>query len=157
MLMNPIHITQEDPRASAAAALIDALSAEVARRYNDEDGSGGFSAEDVAGPGGAFLVAWLGERPVGSGALRPFRGEPGVGEIKRMYVVEDLRGQRIAQQILEKLEALAREFGYHTLKLETGTPQPEAMRLYERMGYQRIAPYGEYAADPLTACYGKRL
>lgn len=41
--------------------------------------------------------------------------------------------------------------------LETGTRQPEAIRLYETEGYQSIDCYGEYAGDPLSVCFEKRL
>lgn len=150
-----ISISLEDSRSPAAAQLIASLSSELASRYGD-DGSGSFDPEDVRVPGGAFVIARLDGRPVGCGALRPF-GEPGVGEIKRMFVCAEARGQHIGQLILEKLEALARVSRYQTLKLETGTLQPEAIRLYERMGYQRIPRYGEYADSPMSVCFEKRL
>lgn len=34
---------------------------------------------------------------------------------------------------------------------------PEAIALYEKAGYHRIGPYGIYADDPLTVCFGKAL
>ena len=34
--------------------------------------------------------------------------------------------------------------GYHTLRLETGPAQPEALALYERVGYLRIPTFGRY-------------
>ncbi len=108
----------EDPTSPDALELVQRLSAEIAARYDDEDGS---------------------------------------AEIKRMYVAPDVRGRRLAAQILSHLEALARDFGYARVVLETGTLQPEAIRLYERSGYQRIPCYGSYADDGYSVCFGKVL
>jgi putative acetyltransferase len=145
-----LKITPADPRSPEAGQLISALSAEMAVLYGG-DGSGLFHVEDVLVPGGAFVIAWHTGRPVGCGALRPF-GETGIGEIKRMYVAREMRGQRLGQAILEKLEELARGFGYYILRLETGTLQPDAMRLYARCGYVRCGCYGPYTDDPLSVC-----
>jgi ribosomal protein S18 acetylase RimI-like enzyme len=68
-----------------------------------------------------------------------------------------VRRRGIARRILAELETLARAMGYTRLQLETGTLQPEAMRLYERNGYERIPPFGHYADDPRTVCYGKQI
>ncbi len=76
-----LSVTVADPYSDAALRLVRNLSAELGERYGD-DGSGAFSPADVQVPGGAFIVAWLGERPVGCGALRAL--ERGIGEVKRM-------------------------------------------------------------------------
>ncbi|MBN1584191.1 MAG: GNAT family N-acetyltransferase [Anaerolineae bacterium] len=151
-------IAIEKPNHPHALQLIQHLSAELASRYGD-DGSGAFAPEDVQGPRAAFVVARLGARPVGCGALKPFDGmEPGtVAEIKRMFVEPDMRGRGIARQILGKLEQVAVDLGYNTLRLETGDKQPEAMGLYETSGFRRIACYGRYAAQSWSVCYEKRM
>ena len=44
------------------------------------------------------------------------------------------------------------------MRLETGIHQPEAVALYEKGGYHRIPPFGNYPKDdPLSLCYEKRL
>jgi putative acetyltransferase len=45
-------------------------------------------------------------------------------------------------------EALAR--GCRQFMLETGPSQPEAIGLYERLGYRVRGPYGDYRDDPLS-------
>lgn len=47
--------------------------------------------------------------------------------------------------------------GFTRLVLETGCRQQPAMRLYERCGFTRIPPFGPYADDPTSVCYGKDL
>jgi len=43
------------------------------------------------------------------------------------------------------------------MMLETGISQPEALGLYERSGYVRRGPYGDYPDDPLSVFMHKRL
>ena len=144
----------ESVRTDDALTLIRHLSAELGTRYGD-DGAGAFSPDDMDAPGAAFVIARVNGQPVGCGALRPM--EPGVGEVKRMYVEPDMRGRGLSRQILQKLEDTAREFGYTTLRLETGLKQPEAIGLYETAGYGRIPPYGHYVNSPHSVCFEKAL
>ena len=153
-------IAQEDAHHSHAALLIGELSAELAASYDfADDGSGAFTPDDVRVPRAAFLVARLGGRPVGCGALRPLDevGTQSTAEIKRMYVTPDVRGRGIAGAVLYRLETIARELGYTRVILETGNRQTAAIRLYERAGYARIPCYGRYVNDPRSVCFGKSL
>ena len=74
-----------------------------------------------------------------------------------MFVEPGARGLGISRVILKKLEETALSFGYDTLKLETGTKQPEAIRLYETSGFYRIPCYGIYTDNPWSVCYEKKL
>jgi putative acetyltransferase len=47
--------------------------------------------------------------------------------------------------------------GIGTLRLETGIHQPEALALYERAGFVRSPPFGDYREDPLSVFMEKRL
>jgi putative acetyltransferase len=76
--------------------------------------------------------------------------KPEYGEVKRMYVRPQARGQGLARRLMETLEAKAMEQGCQTFMLETGPTQPEAIILYERLGYQYRGPYGDYPEDPLS-------
>ena len=55
------------------------------------------------------------------------------------------------------LEELAAARGFSKVRLETGISQPEAIGLYERNGYYKIPPFGDYWDDPLSFFYEKRL
>ncbi|MCD2518053.1 GNAT family N-acetyltransferase [Massilia sp. G4R7] len=79
------------------------------------------------------------------------------GEVKRMFVDTARRGLGTGAQLLEHLEMFARMSGIRGLKLETGIHQPEAIRLYERAGYLRGEPFGDYNADPLSLFMEKNL
>lgn len=149
-------VEASDPRGPEAAELIRALSAELERRYDyAEDGSGGFKPEDALGPRGAFVIGRAGGRAVACGAIRPLG--KGVAEVKRVFVREDFRGRGFAKAVVTELERLARERGYLVVRLETGVRQPEAISLYEKLGYHRIGSYGEHVTSELSVCYEKRL
>ncbi len=145
-----------DPRSAEAAKLIRELSAELARRYDYmEDGSGDFAPEDVLGPKGAFVIGRSGGRPVACGAIR--RLDEGVAELKRIFVETEFRGRGYSKVVMGELERIARERGYEVARLETGVRQPEAIALYEKLGYHRIKNYGKHAESEMSVCFEKRL
>ena len=150
-----VEIEAVDPHSPAAMALIQRLAAELSRRYEDDDGSGGFRPADATVPRSVFLVAYAADRPVGCGALRPY--DEATAEVKRMFVDAACRGRRIGAALLRELERHARAFGYVRMILETGIRQPEAIRLYEREGYIRIPAFGRYVGNSLSVCFGKTL
>lgn len=82
---------------------------------------------------------------------------PEYGEIKRMYVQPTARGLGLARRLLDLLEGAAREQGCPQLTLESGPAQPEALGLYERQGFERCGPYGDYPEDPLSVFMRKPL
>jgi putative acetyltransferase len=75
---------------------------------------------------------------------------PTYGEIKRMYVRPAARGQGLARKLIAALEEQATQRGCRTFMLETGPTQPEALALYERMGYKYRGAFGDYPDDPLS-------
>lgn len=142
-------IRRHSPGDPVVRRLVAELDGELRDRYPLES-IHGLSSEPVT-----VLVAWLDGRPVGCGMLTAL--EPGACEIKRMYVEPGVRGRGIGGEILGSLEHAASDEGFRTARLETGAGQPEAVALYERNGYVRIPCFGEYAPDPLSLCYEKRL
>jgi len=81
----------------------------------------------------------------------------GYGELKRMFVDEARRGLGTGRKLLEHVTMFAAMSGLQVLRLETGIHQPEAIALYERAGFARIEPFGEYRPDPLSLFMEKRL
>jgi putative acetyltransferase len=102
-----------------------------------------------------FLVArGVGGAAVGCAALVR---RDGYGEIKRMFVDEAMRGRGAGRKLIEHIGMFAAMSGLRELKLETGIHQPEAIGLYERCGFARCGPFGEYAPDPLSVFMEKHL
>ncbi|MDP4734611.1 MAG: GNAT family N-acetyltransferase [Limnohabitans sp.] len=74
--------------------------------------------------------------------------EPAYGELKRMFTLPSHRGQGIARSLVHWLEAQAQARGCDLFMLETGYLQPQAIALYEWLGYSRRGPFGPYKEDP---------
>jgi GNAT superfamily N-acetyltransferase len=100
-------------------------------------------ARDYFGAGSGIWLASEDSEVVGCIALRPLPQVEQSGEVKRLYVRPELRGQNIADGLLEALEGYAREFGYCWLYLDTKDDLLAAIRFYERHGYERCERYNE--------------
>lgn len=98
-----------------------------------------------ARPHGRLLLAYVGGKPAGCVALRDL--EDGICEMKRMFVPDAFRGQGVGRALAERIVAEAKEAGYRAMRLDTSRRQTEAMRLYEGMGFKRIAPYYAMSDD----------
>ncbi|MGK5023318.1 GNAT family N-acetyltransferase [Janthinobacterium sp. RB2R34] len=82
---------------------------------------------------------------------------PAYGEVKRMYVKPEVRGLGAAKKLMALLEQAARDEGCPLMTLETGPSQPEAIALYQRQGFERCGPFGDYRDDPLSVFMQKSL
>jgi GNAT superfamily N-acetyltransferase len=163
---NDLEIVAEDITSPVAAAFIGALNAELAAGYS-EAGANHFRLDpnEVAPGVGCFLVVRRRGVPIGCGALRALHDDeslqqlgPGVGELKRMYVAPDARGEGIGRALVARLEDEARRLGLTRLVLETGTRQAAALALYRGLGFVDIPPYNEYVLSPATSvCLAKDL
>ena len=146
-------IAYTDP---VAQRLIKAALADLAERYGDDEGDATpVQPDEFTPPNGIFLVAWRNDEPVGCGGWRSHEGT--AAEIKRMYTVPEARGQGVARSVLAALEETARQAGKRRMVLETGNRQPEAIRLYQTSGYQRIPDFGYYKGVPGVLSFGKDL
>jgi len=83
--------------------------------------------------------------------------KPEYGEVKRLYVCPQARGRGLARRLIDTLEAKAVEQGCRIFMLETGPAQPEALMLYERLGYRYRGPFGDYPDDPLSVFMQKNV
>jgi GNAT superfamily N-acetyltransferase len=138
--------------------LVQRLVAEVQQEYVTRYGGPDEAPVDAAEftpPNGLFVLGLLDEQPVTTGAWRLL--EPGVAEIKRMYVSASARRRGLARLMLAELERTAVAAGVSRIVLNTGLAQPEALALYESSGYATIPGFGHYAAAPLARFYGKSL
>ena len=147
-------VTAERPDTPDAIALITELEATLEPLYPRESRHG-LSVERLIAEAVPFFVLRSGGIAAGCGGVKLFG--TAYGEIKRMYVRPLFRGRGFARLMLDHLSEYARAQGITLLRLETGIHQHEAIGLYERTGFQRIPPFGDYQADPLSAFYEKSL
>ncbi|MBU5942452.1 GNAT family N-acetyltransferase [Streptomyces sp. PAM3C] len=146
-----------------AAKLDAAVQAEYDIRYGDGGDATPMDPADFRPPNGIYLIAYdaLGV-PVASGGWRvqdanEEGNRDGDAELKRMYVVEEMRGRGLARRILAALEEDARAAGRVRMVLETGTKQPEAIALYASSGYEPCEKFGYYRFHEDSRCYAKNL
>ncbi|TXS40887.1 GNAT family N-acetyltransferase [Streptomyces sp. uw30] len=146
-----------------AVKLNNQVQGEYVVRYGDEGDATPLAPTDFDPPNGLYLIAYdeLGT-PVASGGWRAQddNGEgnqDGDAELKRMYVVDSMRGRGLARRILAALEDDARAAGRIRMVLETGAKQPEAVALYESSGYEPCGKFGFYRFHELSLCFAKAL
>ena len=96
-----------------------------------------------------MLGAFDGETICGIGAVKFFED---YGEIKRMFVPEEFRGRGIANKILLSLIDLVKEKEMPFVRLETGIKFKPAVSLYEKHGFKKCEPFGQYASEIHGTC-----
>lgn len=75
-------------------------------------------------------------------------------QVARLYSIatkSEARGKGVGSALLEAAEQLALKRGRSSLRLEVRTDNDDALRLYERLGYQRIGRYARYYGDGTDA------
>ncbi|MGL5872192.1 MAG: GNAT family N-acetyltransferase [Xenococcaceae cyanobacterium] len=86
--------------------------------------------------GGEFWVVERESKIVGTAGYYPIaRGEKAV-EIRKMYLLPMARGQGLGKYLLQQLEAVIFARKFQQIWIETASVLTEAVRLYERNGYQ---------------------
>lgn len=146
-----------------AVKLDEEVQAEYHARYGDGGDATSLAPTDFDPPNGVYLIAYdETDRPVATGGWRAQDTNDegnldGDAEVKRMYVVEGMRGRGLARRILAALEADARAAGRSRMVLETGTEQPEAIALYTSSGYEPCEKFGYYRFHESSRCFAKGL
>jgi putative acetyltransferase len=147
-------INTETPDQPEVLAMLERLDAYCAALYPAESNHL-MDVSSLMRDGVLFLVARdVDGSAVGCAALV---NRDGYGEVKRMFVDERRRGLGAGRRLLEHIALFASMAALPVLKLETGIHQPEAIGLYERFGFVRCEPFGEYQPDPLSIFMEKRL
>lgn len=149
-----MNVTFESPRQPDIVSLITLLDEYQVPLYPAESHHG-IDLEALSQPHVVFAVARDdAHTALACGAL-VLNAE--FGELKRMYTLPEHRGQGLAGRILAALEAEGRRRGYLRFALETGYLQPEAIRFYERHGFERTGPFGDYQEDPNSIFMQKQV
>ncbi len=151
--MPRLELVRTTSDAPAAVELTEQLEAELVERYGP--GGGASMPRRKADEYLAFVVALADDVPAACGGV--YRHDGSRAEVHRMYTRPALRGNGYGAQVLAELERAAAEAGCTEMVLETGTLNPEAVALYQRVGYARIPAFGPYADTPHSLCFGRRL
>lgn len=148
-----IEIVAERPDSPDAMALIAELEETLSPLYPAESRHG-YSVQKLIDQGVAFFVARVEGAPAGCGGVQLF-GDA-YGELKRMFVRPQFRGRGLGLALIDHLAAHTHARGLPLLRLETGIRQHEAIRLYERAGFRRVGPFGDYREDPNSVFMERR-
>lgn len=104
------------------------------------------------GQGSSYFVCEVHGKLVGGGGVGPLPGAPAnTCELKKMYFLKEGRGKGLGQKLLSKCLESARLMGYEYCYLETFNTMKEAIKLYERNGFEMLpgplGNTGHFACD----------
>lgn len=148
-----LKLLQTDATHPDFGLLVQQLDEDLAARYGaQQDFYGQFNALAAIKQ---VIVAYQEEKPVACGAIKAFDAKS--MEVKRMFVAASHRSLGIASQVLLALEDWARKLDYKRCVLQLADNQSEALRLYQKNGYQVIANFEPYIGDEASICMEKHL
>ena len=127
----------KDPQASALLKQSHALMEEL---FPPEDNFF-LDIDELCVPSIRFFTARIGDTIIGTGALSI---KEGYGEVKSMFTSSEARGKGVASALLRQIEDEARDEKLEWLRLETGNLLQAAHRVYDRLGFTRCGPFGDY-------------
>ncbi|MFM8913726.1 MAG: GNAT family N-acetyltransferase, partial [Flammeovirgaceae bacterium] len=90
-------------------------------------------------PTGALILALHNQEAIGCVGVRFL--EPGICELKRMFVLPEFRKMKIGRQLLDKALDAAKRLGYRKIRLDTLTEMVPAQKLYRANGFYEVPPY----------------
>ena len=134
-----------------ALRMLAAMEAEVARSYGPvtSDRTSVVAQGELVPPGGQYVALWSGAAAVAGGGVRTL--EPGVGEVKRMWVEPAWRGGGLGRRLLAAIESEAQRLGLRVLRLDTAGP---LAGFYERAGY---VPVPDYNGNEYATFWGEKV
>jgi putative acetyltransferase len=142
-----VEVAVDDPTSPEVGVLLADHMADM-KAISPPGSMHALDADALSAPGVTFWAVRDGGVPVGCGALKELSAEH--GELKSMRTIPSARGRGIAGLLLTTLLDEARRRGYRRVSLETGPHDffAPALRLYERHGFTRCAPFADYVDDP---------
>jgi putative acetyltransferase len=105
----------------------------------------------------SFFTAWEGNELLGCGAIRELTADH--AEIKSMRVFPQHLRKGVATRLLEHLLAVARDRGYKSVSLETGSGEAfaPAISLYLRFGFRQGESFGNYGDNGFSRFFHLNL
>ncbi|MCX8281740.1 GNAT family N-acetyltransferase [Phyllobacterium sp. 0TCS1.6C] len=152
-----ITIAVETPLQADVRALVDALNDHLLP-LSPVEFQFKMTVEEMANPETTVFVARDETgAAVGCGALKTHGG--GIGEVKRMFTLPQVRGQRVGSALLLAIVEAAKKQKIDRLLLETGNGPgfAPAHRLYENSGFTRCGVVLDYPDSEHSAFFERWL
>lgn len=139
-----------------AVSLLRAFYREQVSRYGFAE-SVDLDPATYAPPHGVFVVAYDRGRPAGCGACRWHDRAAGVVEIKKTFLLPEIRGRGRGRALLDRLESVAVGWGARCVILETGVRNTAALRLFGDTGYRPMPRYVPSRNPSINRAFSKVL
>jgi DNA-binding MarR family transcriptional regulator/predicted GNAT family N-acyltransferase len=139
-----IRFEEIDVTSDLARSAISHYFAELDARFpGGFDGDAYFDEDAISmrPPRGHFIILRSDTRTLGCGGV--INLEPGVGEVKRMWIDPSMRGAGLGRRLLRHLEDRLTAMGSKVIRLDTNSVLAEALALYESAGYREIDRYND--------------
>jgi putative acetyltransferase len=136
--MVDIAIQKVDPRDTKVRQLIKELDDYMAQICPSE-GNFGLDLEDLAQAPMRFYAVTVDGKMLGCGG---FWLHDGYAEVKRVYIHPRSWGLGLGRKIMAHLEGLMLRESRMIARLETGISQPDALGLYQALGYVERSAFG---------------
>ena len=90
-------------------------------------------------PRSVYYVALENDTVLGGGGIYPTDGLPDdTCELVKMYLLPRARGMGLGKKLIEKCVQFAKDTGYENIYLETMPELKNALKVYERMGFEYL-------------------
>ena len=90
---------------------------------------------------GKYLLVSFEGKCAGMGGLKELK--PNTGEIKRMYIRKEFRGQGLGWDLLNKLVKIGKNLDFSSILLDSTKFMKSAHKIYKSAGFKEIKPYPE--------------
>jgi putative acetyltransferase len=120
--------------------LVRGVLAEYALVFHPDTEGDLLAVETVYQEGCFWVVENADGKVVGTGGYHPDQRGVNAVEIRKMYLHSSARGIGLGQRLLQTLEDHAFNKGFRLIWLETDKRLPQAIKLYEKQGYQLTSP-----------------
>jgi putative acetyltransferase len=158
LVIRPI-TPDDDP---AVARIIRDVMSEfgaVGEGYSINDPEVNDMASAYGGDRAAYFVIARGAEVLGGGGVGPLAGaDPDTCELRKMYLLPELRGLGMGRRLLDRCLAAARDLGYRRVYLETLSHMAQAQALYQANGFVASeAPVGNTGHFACNRFYVREL
>jgi ribosomal protein S18 acetylase RimI-like enzyme len=92
-------------------------------------------------PNGEFYIVKVEDKIIGMGAFRKLRED--IGEVKRMYIRREFRGEGYVKRLLNHLLEIGKKFDCLKILLDTGKFMKAAQHVYHSAGFHEIQEYSD--------------